>query len=137
MKPIGLNADQHRNAVVVIRALRHAVFIERHLRHRARADAAELDRGARLQAAYRIGEEQQVILMHGIQRILRAALVVEQLVLAFSFAGSPRSQPSGTSKLTPPLNSVVNEPISTRMPCADMSNATPLSFQKRTLVVTS
>ena len=85
MKPIGLNADQHRNAVVVIQALRHAVFIERHLRYRAQADAAELDRGARLQAAYRIGEEQQVILMHGIQRILRAALVVEQPILCLLF----------------------------------------------------
>ncbi len=72
------NADQHRNAIIVIQHLTHPRRKERHFADGAKADATELNRRARLQATNGIFEEHQVVDVVGIKRILNALLIVIQ-----------------------------------------------------------
>ena len=74
----GLNANQHRNAVIVIQYLLQTRYKERNLPHRTQANAAEFDRRARLKATDGIFKEHQEVDVIGIECVLNAALIVKE-----------------------------------------------------------
>ena len=73
-----LNADQHRNTIIIIKHLLESRNKVRHLSHGPQTDTAELNWRPRLQAAYRVLKEHQVVDVIGIERILNAFLIVKQ-----------------------------------------------------------
>ena len=72
------NADQYRNAVIIIQHLLKARNEERHLPNRTETNAAELNRRPRLQAANGVFKEHQEVNVIGIERILNAFLIVKE-----------------------------------------------------------
>ena len=73
-----LNADQHRNTIIIIKHLLQSRNKVRHLSHCPQTNTAELNWRPWLQAAYRVLKEHQVVDVIGIERILNAFLIVKQ-----------------------------------------------------------
>ena len=73
-----LDANQHRNAVIIIQHLAQARDKEGNLSNRTQTNTAELHRCARLQAANGVLKEHQEVNVIGIERVLNASLIVKE-----------------------------------------------------------
>ncbi|CSP85003.1 Uncharacterised protein [Shigella sonnei] len=77
-QPLWLDTNQYRNTVIIVKCLTHIRRKEWHFAYGTQANTPEFYRSSRLQTAYRIFKEHQIINVIGVQRILNALLIIIQ-----------------------------------------------------------